>query len=36
MEKIITDNLTKSLDPISFKKFLKCLGFMTEVKAKQN
>ena len=33
---MITDGLTKSLGPIAFKEFVKCLGLMTKIEADQN
>lgn len=36
MQKMIIDNLTKLLSPITFKEFIKYLDFMTEAKIKNN
>ena len=34
-QEIIADGLTKALDPIAFKEFVKCLGLMTEAEAEK-
>ena len=35
MQKMIANGLTKPLDPIAFKKFVKCLRLITETEAEQ-